>query len=110
MPFLLSGIEAVVDLINLTVRQITKPSGLTTTIADLTKIVAFMQPAVQNGNYNQICDLQGFFLKDGGFLVADTPQIQKDITLDTFCWEGVNTTAEVLTGLNRMITELGKAV
>jgi hypothetical protein len=108
MPFLLLGIGAVDQLIA-TVKQITKPHGLPTTIADLTKIVAFMQPALENGNYKQICDLQGFFLKNGGFLVSDTPDIIQNIAKDGICSNGEPTTEKVLTVLNRMITELGRA-
>ena len=109
MAFLLLGIGAVDQLIA-TVKQITTPQGLPTTIADLTKIVAFMQPGLENGNYKQICDLQGFFLKNGGFLVADTPDIIQNIAKDGICWNGEPTTELVLTVLNRMITGLGRAV
>jgi hypothetical protein len=51
-----------------------------------------MQPALENGNYKQICDHQGFFLKDGGFIVADTPDINENIAKDGICWDGEPTT------------------
>ena len=54
--------------------------------------------------YRQICDLQGFFLKAGGFLVADVPEINPKLGIDGRCWE--STTLEVLCALNTMIAEL----
>lgn len=32
-------------------------------------------PQIPIAKYRQICDLQGFFLRTGGFLLADVPEI-----------------------------------
>ena len=76
------------------------------TIADIKKIVAFMEPTSTGGTYKKICDLQGFFLISGGFLVADTPEIKKDIGLEDICYDGEPTTQEVLEGLTELIKGL----
>ena len=82
------------------------PQKLAITIADLKKIVAFMEPTSTGGTYRQICDLQGFFLISGGFLVADTPEIKTDIGLKDICYDGEPTTQQVLDGLNEIIKGL----
>ena len=90
------------------VLKFTSTEGLQTTITDLRKIVQFMQPSPSS--YKQICDLQGFFLKKGGFLINDTPVIDEKITKDGQCWPGEPTTEKVLQALNEMINELNKSV
>jgi hypothetical protein len=87
--------------------QFTSKEGLQTTIDDLNKIVKFMQPSSPD-NYKQICDLQGFFLKIGGFLINDTPEINENIAKDGVCWPDEPTTEQVLQGLNNIINGLTK--
>ena len=57
--------------------------------------------------YRQICDLQGFFLIKGGFLVADVPAIE-NVSISDPCWPGEPTTKKVLDALNEMISEFGR--
>ena len=47
--------------------------------------------------YLQICDLQGFFIVDGGFLVGDTPEITSEIKITDVCCDDDPTTEEELT-------------
>ena len=54
--------------------------------------------------YRQICDLQGFFLATGGFLVADVPDVLEETTIDGECYDGEPTTKEVLDSLDEMIS------
>ena len=54
--------------------------------------------------YRQICDLQGFFLAAGGFLVADVPDVLEETTIDGKCYEGEPTTEKVLNALDQMIS------
>jgi hypothetical protein len=84
------------------VLQFTSKGGLQTTINDLRKIVTFMQPSPDD-SYKQICDLQGFFLKNGGFLINDTPNINENISKDGSCWPDEPTTADVLANLTLLI-------
>ena len=65
-----------------------------------------MEPTSTGGTYRQICDLQGFFLISGHFLVADTPEIKTDIGLKHIRYDGEPTTQQVLDGLNEIIKGL----
>lgn len=97
-------------------------TGKAMTVADLAKIKKYMEVppeiAIKKGSpetpkYRQICDLQGFFLKAGGFLGADVPEIGEDLGIDGRCWTQDDpneapepTILEVLCALNTMIGEL----
>lgn len=54
--------------------------------------------------YRQICDLQGFFLVTGGFLVADVPYLLEDTSIKGICWDGEPTTQQVLDALDEMVS------
>ena len=69
---------------------------------DLNNIKTFMRVNPCNNMYRQICDLQGFFLQSGGFIVADVPAVE-DLGLDGVCFDGEPTTAQFLAALNIMI-------
>lgn len=61
--------------------------------------------------FRQICDLQGFFLINGGFfLVADVPYMGQKLGVNEKCWEEPSdaepTAQEVLTALNTIISGL----
>ena len=84
------------------VKNFTSKPGLSTTAADLTKIKNYMMLDPAQKKYRQICDLQGFFLVNGGFLVNDVPAIETT-TIDGNCWDGEPTTQQVLDALNQMI-------
>ena len=86
------------------VKSSTSEAGLSTTAADLSKIKAYMTVNTTENKYRQICDLQGFFLVQGGFLVADVPEILEETTIDGICWDGEPTTKEVLDALDKMIS------
>ena len=72
-------------------------SALKRSCRDLNNILNYMQE--ESARYRQICDLQGFFLVNGGFIVADTPQIKEDMGAKEPCWEGEPTTEDVFTAL-----------
>ena len=76
------------------------------TATDLKTIRSYMRMA--DSKYRQICDLQGFFLKDGGFKVSDVPDIVEKLGLDKPCWPGEPTTEEVLDDLTKMIDAFEK--
>jgi len=84
-------------------------SGLPDTAADLKKIKNYMMLDPAENKYRQICDLQGFFLVRGGFLVADVPAIE-DKAIDESCWAGEPTTQQVLDALDKMITAFSPSV
>lgn len=86
------------------VKNFTSKAGLSTTAADLSKIKAYMKVNPTKKEYRQICDLQGFFLATGGFLVADVPDVLEETTIDGECWDGEPTTKEVLDALDQMIS------
>jgi len=86
------------------VENFTSKAGLTTTAADLSKIKAYMTVNPTKNEYRQICDLQGFFLAKGGFLVADVPDVLEETTIDGKCYDGEPTTKEVLDALDQMIS------
>lgn len=86
--------------------------SLKITATDLTAIKKFMEVNPAQDNYTQICDLQGFFLKNGGFRVNDVPNIEKDLSLNKSCpadsgEQEPNTTA-VLDALDTMIDAFNK--
>ena len=88
------------------VKGYTSKAGLATTAADLDTMKTYMEaPATK---YRQICDLQGFFLLNGGFLVNDVPDILEHMKLTGACWPGEPTTQEVLTALADMIEAFKK--
>ena len=84
------------------VKTFTK-SGLSKTAEDLTNIMKYMKKNPSEDEYRQICDLQGFFLATGGFLVGDIPSVNNNITLNGTCWDGEPTTKEVIVALDDMI-------
>lgn len=86
------------------VKSFTSQAGLSTTAADLSKIKTYMNVNPTMNKYRQICDLQGFFLAAGGFLVADVPDVLEETTIDGKCYEGEPTTEEVLNALDQMIS------
>ena len=86
------------------VKSFTSQAGLSTTAADLSKIKTYMNLNPTMNKYRQICDLQGFFLAAGGFLVADVPDVIEETTIDGECYEGEPTTKEVLDALDQMIS------
>lgn len=89
------------------VKSFTSEAGLSTTAADLSKIKAYMTVNVTENKYRQVCDLQGFFLVQGGFLVADVPEILEETTIDGICWDGEPSTKDVLDALDKMISAFG---
>lgn len=93
-----------IDQLIIVVRGYTS-SGLPQTADDLRKIKTFMTLDPTEDKYRQICDLQGFFLKIGGFLVADVPKIENTTLTGKAgeCYDGEPTTQEVLSALDRMI-------
>ena len=84
------------------VKSFTK-SGLNTTADDLVSITNYMKIDPGKHKFRQICDLQGFFVVDGGFLVGDIPYITGEINETDTCYDGEPTTEEVLTALETMI-------
>ena len=99
--------NTVANLIN-DVKSFTTTTGLSTRAADLKKIKNYMMVDPDKNKYRQICDLQGFFLVKGGFLVADVPAIE-NISISDPCWSDEPTTKNVLDALNEMISEFSLA-
>lgn len=97
------------DLIN-QVKEFTNETGWQTTANDLTTIESYMRNNPNENQYRQICDLQGFFLQSGGFLVSDVPVIDMTIGINGMCYPGEPTTEQVLTALEQMINALGEDV
>ena len=89
--------------------KITTPEGRKKTANDLKNILEFMVAYAPPGKYYLICDLQGFFLFDGGFLVNDPGGI-KNVTLQQQCENDPHasepTTKQVLDGLALLIQDL----
>ena len=94
--------DTVEDLIN-EVIDFTDGTGLSTTINDLTTIRDYMNVNPSQNVYRQICDLEGFFLQNGGFIVIDAPAVAENIGIDGICYDGDPTTQQVLSALNSMI-------
>ena len=87
--------------------KITTPEGRKKTANDLKKILEFM--VAPPGKYHLICDLQGFFLYAGGFLVNDPGDIKENVTLQQKCENDPYvepTTKNVLDGLALLIQDL----
>ena len=78
------------------------------TVLDLNKIIDFMTPpAGECTNYKQLCDLEGFFNQDGGFVIHN-PSVKYKMMLNDYCHEKDNdpTNARVLEVLNKFVKEL----
>lgn len=105
-----NGPVAVNNFIQNTIRKnILTSQGLKATANDLMKIKVYMLA----GKHNLICDLQGFFLTAGGFLVSDPGDIKTQMGLEQSCpaySPGTNlpTTKQVLDGLDLFIQDLSK--
>ena len=87
--------------------KITTPEGRKKTANDLKKILEFM--VAPPGKYHLICDLQGFFLYAGGFVVNDPGDIKENVDLQQKCEidpRGEPTTKQVLDGLKLLIQYL----
>lgn len=89
-------------------RKITTPEERKKTANDFMKILEFMVAYAPPGKYYLICDLQGFFLFAGGFLVSDPDGIKENATLQQTCNDprGEPTTKQVLDGLALLIQDL----
>ena len=84
------------------VKKITKrPQLLKKHAEDLRNIKKFMKPGPGQPKYH-ICDLQGFFLVKGGFLVGDAPQIAETSKTKN-CYDSDPSTEKILSGLDTMI-------
>ena len=103
------------------VKTFTTSAGLSTTATDLVIIKNYMMLNPTANKYRQICDLQGFFLVNGGFVVNDISYIRdgldesrEGIGKNERCWNEPHldptvvdrepSTAEVLSALDKMIT------
>lgn len=89
------------------VKSFTTPAALVTTASDLSKIKSYMMENPNENQYRQICDLQGFFMVSGGFLVNDVPDILTGAGLDGVCWNDEPTTEQVIKALDDMISAFG---
>jgi hypothetical protein len=81
----------------------TPPAKLPATRSDIVKIINFMTPG--RGKYSRICDLQGFYLKGGGFLINDVPELTIDASTKPDC-SGTPGFDEALAGLNDLAARL----
>ena len=87
----------------------TLPTALLKTASDLEKLLKFVGPQI--GMYNQICDLQGFFLHGGGFRVMDPAGNQRGMQGGDYCIDPDNfpSSQQVDDGLKLAIATLKKA-
>ena len=90
------------------IREVTNytTGDLKSTARDLDEIRKYMR---KGDDFQQVCDLQGFFLKKGGFKVSDVPEIEKNIGLTGRCFDGEATTEEVLKALQQMVDAFERA-
>lgn len=79
----------------------TSPANLAKTRADLKKIADFMMPG--SGKFSRICDLQGFYLRDGGFLINDVPELKIKVTPAPGCWDDMPSWQQAQDGLNKLV-------
>ena len=105
-----NGPVAVNNFIQNTIRKnILTSQGLKATANDLMKIKVYMLA----GKHNLICDLQGFFLTAGGFLVNDPEGIETNVDPKESCHTHdtatkLPTAQQVLEGLELLIQDLSK--
>ena len=86
----------------------TTPEAKAKTVGDLRKIIAWMTPGDgQCTLYKQLCDLEGFFMKDGGFVIHN-PSVKYKMMLSDFCHSDQDdpTNERVLAVLKKSIKEL----
>ena len=78
---------------------------------DLEKIRTFMiPPNPSEDEYKRICDLQGFFMKTGGFVIADPEGVEQHTSLSYACYDShaYPTNQKVINGLEDMKTGITK--
>ena len=99
--------NAVDTLLSKVKKETTKP-GWAQTASDFTSIKRFMEYPPET-RFRQICDLQGFFHKTGGFQVNDPDGVKEKMKPDERCWSDDDPmTREVLNALDKLIKELSK--
>jgi hypothetical protein len=85
----------------------TQSGKVKTTKADINAIATFMAPG--SGKYGRICDLQGFWLKSGGFLINDVPSVEIKSSSKPACGgAGMPSYDQALAGLEDLVKDLGK--
>ncbi len=95
------------DMINEVKNYQTTPEAKAKTVSDLEKIVAWMTPADGKCTlYKQLCDLEGFFKKTGGFVIHN-PNPNYKMMLGDYCHSGKGdpTNERVLAVLKKFIKE-----
>ena len=80
---------------------------------DLKAIRLFMEPSSpgqRDDGYNRICDLQGFFIKAGGFVISDPDGILMNTPANHTCHDEQDfpTTKKVIDALKQMSDKLDK--
>jgi hypothetical protein len=78
--------------------------NLATTRSDIKKIAQFMAP--ESGKYSRICDLQGFYLHGGGFLINDVPTLEIKQSTKPDCWAEMPSYNNALKGINDLVDGL----
>jgi len=86
------------------ISQFTPSGNLSATRRDIMSIVKFMTPG--ENKFSRICDLQGFYLREGGFLINDVPSLQENVSTRPDCFEGAPRFDAVLEGLNDLADRL----
>lgn len=79
----------------------TSPSALAKTRSDLKKIAEFMTPS--SAKFSRICDLQGFYLRGGGFLINDVPDLQLSQSSRPACWDEMPTWQQAYDGITKLV-------
>ncbi|MEL0550694.1 MULTISPECIES: hypothetical protein [Enterobacteriaceae] len=88
------------------IKSNTSAKGLAATRSDLKKIASFMTPGADK--YSRICDLQGFYLRSGGFLINDVPTLYVKTTPAPACWDGMPDWQKSLDGINQLVKLLNE--
>lgn len=87
------------------IEKYTKGAGVKATAKSLQAIINFMQAT--RGKFNRICDLQGFYLQDGGFLINDVPELIVGQSKKPDCGgDGMPSYDKALAGLETVVRAL----
>ena len=106
-----SGIKIIEILTNWVIEYQADKDACLETSNDLKTIENFMTPSSpgqRDDGYNRICDLQGFFMKTGGFVISDPDGVLINTTSSNRCHDPASfpTTKNVIDGLRLMSHKL----
>jgi hypothetical protein len=87
------------------IEKYTKPGGAVATARKIQAIIEFMKAS--RGKFSRVCDLQGFYLQPGGFVINDVPELIVNSSSKPVCGEtGSPSYDQVLEGLETLVDHL----